>query len=248
MSPSSPRWGHAVSCRSARACVRFDPQFVLSGLLIAISTWFVSISSAHAQTPAARRIVVRSYNTIGVRQTMLRRAESTVHELLQQAGVEASSRDCRTDRGPSSQSPDTCSERLTTSESVVRIVRTPRAVTDPDGLGYSHVDPYVRQGTVATVFADRIRVLAAALRVDEGTLLGRAMTHEIGHLLLGTLEHSEGGLMRRHWSERGGAADWLFSQAQAEQIRRAVFIRIEGPPKAAVALAQAAELSDKKPQ
>jgi hypothetical protein len=91
-------------------------------------------------------------------------------------------------------------------------------------------------------------VLAAALRVDEGTLLGRAMTHEIGHLLLGTLDHSEGGLMRRHWSERGRDADWLFSAIQAEEIRTAVLTRIDGPRKAAVALAQAADLSNTKAQ
>jgi hypothetical protein len=118
------------------------------------------------------------------------------------------------------------------SEVIVRIVRAPRAITDVEVLGYSHVDAYLRQGTLATVFADRVRALAAALRIDTGALLGRAITHEIGHLLLGSLDHSPEGLMRGHWSKDGRAEEWFFSAAQAAQIRAALASRINGAPPA----------------
>jgi hypothetical protein len=125
-----------------------------------------------------------------------------------------------------------CNDVPTASELIIRIVATPHAITGVEALGYSHVDAYRRQGTLATVFADRVAALATALRIDEGTLLGRAMTHEIGHLLLGTLDHAPEGLMRGHWSKEGRTADWLFSLTQAEQIRAALASRINGVPPA----------------
>jgi hypothetical protein len=222
MSPF-PRWGHAWSS---------ERQLMLKGLLVALSTWFMSASSVHAQTVVPPRIVVRSYNTIGLPLPLLDRAKSTIGDLLHKAGIDSTWRNCRTIAGPSSQSPDLCNDVPSASELIIRIVATPPAITDVEVLGYSHVDAYRRQGTLATVFADRVAALATALRIDEGTLLGRAMTHEIGHLLLGTLGHAQEGLMRSHWSKQGRAADWLFSLTQAEQIRAALASRINGVPPA----------------
>jgi hypothetical protein len=210
--------------RSRHAC-GYERQLILKGLLVALL--LVPASSTSAQTVAAPRIVVRSYNTIGLPLPMLDRAESTMRDLLRTAGIDSSWRNCRTAEGPSSQSSDLCNDVLKASEVIVRIVRAPPAITDVEVLGYSHVDAYRRQGTLATVFADRVRALAAALRIDEGTLLGRAMTHEIGHLLLGSLDHAHEGLMRGHWSAEGRPADWIFSFTQAEQIRAGVASRID---------------------
>src|SRR5689334_22737892 len=210
MSPSTPRWGHAWSYRSV----------FLDGLVIALCAWLVSGSSAYAQAGATQRIVVRSYNTIGLPLPMLDHAESTAGGLLHEAGIDSSWRNCRTNNGPSSESDDMCGDVLNPSEVIVRIVRTPRAITDVEVLGYSHVDAYRRQGTLATVFADRVRALAPALRIDESTLLGRAITHEVGHLLLGTLDHSDTGLMRGAWNTLSRHPfDWLFSSAEASRMR-----------------------------
>ena len=220
-STPTPSWGHAS--RSVR-------HVLLKGLLVAFSTWFMSGSGAHAQTAAAERVVVRSYNTVGLPLPMLNHAEATVGELLHDAGIDSSWRNCRTSSGPSSESRDLCGDVLNASELVVRIVRTPRAITDVEVLGYSHVDAYRRRGTLATVFADRVRALAVALRMDEGTLLGRAITHEVGHLLLGTLEHSEMGLMRGAWHSAGRRrSDWFFSPAEATRMRAGLEARSLSP-------------------
>ena len=220
MSPPFPRTGHAWS---------FERQLMLNGLLVVLS--FISASSVYAQPIAVPRIVVRSYNTIGVPLPVLNRAESTIANLLRQAGMDSSWRNCRTMQGPSSQSTDWCSDVLTASEVIVRIVRAPRAITDAEVLGYSHVDAYRRQGTLATVFADRVRTLAAALRTDEGTLLGRAITHELGHLLLGTLDHSETGLMRGAWNTPGRRrSDWFFSSSEADRMRAGLDARVLSTP------------------
>ena len=227
MSPSTPRRGHAWSHRSV----------FLDGLVIALCAWLVSGSSAYAQAGATQRIVVRSYNTIGLPLPMLDHAESTVGELLHEAGIDSSWRNCRTNNGPSSESDDVCGDVLNPSEVIVRIVRAPLAITDVEVLGYSHVDAYRRQGTLATVFADRVQALAPALRIEEGTLLGRAITHEVGHLLLGTLDHSGTGLMRGAWNTLSHHPfDWLFSSAEASRMRAGLEARSLSP---ALAVARA---------
>jgi hypothetical protein len=234
MSPTFPQWGHAESSRSARARLLRSAVALLRGMLAAVSACVIPASTAHAQTPPSRRIVVRSYNTVGVPPSVLKRAQSTAQELLQEAGVDSVWRTCRTSHGWSSHSPDLCDDVVNASELIVRVVRAPGAA-DGRELGYSHLDPYRRQGTLATVFADRVRPLATALRIDEGTLLGRAMTHEIGHLLLGSLEHSSTGLMRGDWHTVGRrATDWYFSAPEAMRLQNALSAR--GPlPQLAVA-------------
>jgi len=222
--PSTPTPSSGHTSRSVR-------RVLLTGLLVASSTWFVSGSGVHAQAAAARRVVVRSYNTIGLPLPMLDHAEATVGDLLHDAGIDSSWRNCRTTNGPSSQARDQCGEVLDASELIVRIVRAPRTIRDAEVLGYSHVDAYRRQGALATVFADRIRALAVALRIDEGTLLGRAITHEVGHLLLGTLDHSETGLMRGAWNTAGRRrSDWFFSAAEASRMRAGLEARALPPP------------------
>jgi hypothetical protein len=61
------------------------------------------------------------------------------------------------------------------------------------------VDPQTRRGSLATLYVNRVFDLAAACGVDGGTLLGRAMAHELAHLLLGSPRHSSTWLMGPHW-------------------------------------------------
>jgi hypothetical protein len=57
--------------------------------------------------------------------------------------------------------------------------------------------------------------------VGPGILLGRAIAHEVGHLLLGSGYHSERGVMRAEWPDQmlsGTATDWGFSTREAARI------------------------------
>ena len=107
---------------------------------------------------------------------------------------------------------------------IVRIADAGTASTAPGRLGYALVDPVARGGTLATVFADRVREAAAAARADGGRLLGLAIAHEIGHLLLGTNAHVERGLMRPVWlSEeirRDAPGDWMWTAGLPAAMRR----------------------------
>jgi hypothetical protein len=90
-------------------------------------------------------------------------------------------------------------------------------------LGQALIDSQARAGVLATVFIDRIERLARDLGIDHRILLGRAIAHELGHLLLGTSTHGT-GLMREVWSQKEllgtGHDDWVLDPLDASAIRR----------------------------
>ena len=127
------------------------------------------------------------------------------------------------------------------AEVIVRIVTAP-AETLPGPLGFSLIDVKRRAGTLATVYADRVTTLAALSGADPGRLLGRAMAHEIGHLLLGTTRHADRGLMRGVWTSvelhRDRAWDWSLSREDVARMRRGLAARLRGPDQPDAVVAQ----------
>lgn len=71
-----------------------------------------------------------------------------------------------------------------------------------DALGRSTIPPagytYVPCGTAA-VFYDRVMAFASVWDPNSGEILGDALAHELGHLLLGPL-HSPQGIMKAFWT------------------------------------------------
>jgi hypothetical protein len=67
-------------------------------------------------------------------------------------------------------------------------------------------------------------------------LLGRAIAHEIGHLLLRSNAHAESGLMREVWTAeqvvRNRREDWTFSPGQSGDLRTARFAAMSNARKA----------------
>lgn len=82
---------------------------------------------------------------------------------------------------------------------------------------------------LATVYADLVTGVARGAGIDARELLGRAIAHEIGHLLLGTNQHASAGLMRAVWSRvelrRDKATDWHFLDSEAGSMRAAIAVR-----------------------
>jgi hypothetical protein len=96
-------------------------------------------------------------------------------------------------------------------------------------MGSSLIDHDSRAGALATVDPGLVLRVARGSGVDFATLLGRAIAHEIGHLLLGRSRHSRDGLMRAIWSQdeiRGiRPANWQFSAAEAAEMRHGLAAR-----------------------
>ena len=198
----------------------------LVGALAAL-VWLASSSGA----VAADQVVIKAYNTYGLSEHAARTVSRTVQRLFTDAGIETKWRHCRVVGRRSSLEQDPCSNVLAPNELIVRIVAGAAvAPADPTmALGDSFIDPVTRQGALATVYVDRVRTVAAALGVDVGTMVGRAVTHELAHLLLGTRAHTAAGLMRATWRSttqlRTEETDWLFTPEQRSTIRLAVATR-----------------------
>jgi hypothetical protein len=82
---------------------------------------------------------------------------------------------------------------------------------------------------LATIYADLVRTVSREAHLDYRLLLGRAIAHEIGHLLLDTNHHAESGLMRAGWSNaelrQDAQRDWVFRSGEIEVIRTAAVMR-----------------------
>jgi hypothetical protein len=179
----------------------------MTGWLAAAALLMTSSQSAAVE----RLIVLRTYDNFGVAAAEILNARAAADAILKDAGLQVVWRDCSAG----------CPDVLGPGELVVRIVAAPEASV-AGSLGCAVVDLHQGTGALATVYADRLNVLASRTGVDAGALLGRAIAHEVGHLLLGTARHSPTGLMRAHWSDRelqrDARSDWTFSQEDLVRI------------------------------
>ena len=182
-------------------------------------------ATAAASDLVAIRIVIRTYDNAALLQDDHDEALAVATAILETAGLDVSWQAC----GPLSMqyAGHPCAMPLTAQELAIRFVQVPPPrYVDTVALGYSLVDTEKRSGSLATVFVDRVTRIAAAGRLNVGTVLGRAAAHEIGHLLLGTTEHSHWGLMRALWTreilQRNLAEDWVLSIRDRELLQAAV--------------------------
>lgn len=79
------------------------------------------------------------------------------------------------------------------------------------------------RGRLAFVFYERIQDYSEALELDIALMLGHAMAHELGHLLLPYDAHSVSGVMRGAWdraqARAATAGTVTFNPHQAQLIR-----------------------------
>jgi hypothetical protein len=180
---------------------------------------FIPATTASAAVALLEDITVRVYDSAGLAGHAKQSAFGIASEALAAASIGVRWEHCEG-------SGRICDIPLAAGEFVVRIVRSPRPGSTGAvlPLGDALVDSEARSGVLATIYADRVALLAAAAGIDAATLLGRAIAHEMGHLLLATSAHSAHGLMRPLWSRedlrRGRGADWAFTPQEIAAIRR----------------------------
>ena len=182
-------------------------------------------AAADAASFARARVQVRVYDTTvmpAADQTVALRAAAGV---LAAAGIDVTWVMCGR---AGDDNPLACELPLARSELSVRLVRLP-GVTSHSGqleLGYSLVDTSVAAGALATVYADRVQWLAERANVPSPLLVGMAVAHELGHLLLGTNNHPSNGIMRAVWTskelQRRDPSDWLFAPGESASMLRSL--------------------------
>lgn len=170
-------------------------------------------------------VTIRTYNYAAVPRAQLDFARSEAAHIFKRAGISVDWIECRV---PHSVDGAACTEPLLAGRDLMlRLVdRTPAEGERIVALGESMLDREQRGGVLMTVDVHPVRVIAGQTSTAVTTLMGRAIAHEIGHLLLGSSEHPRLGLMRAFWSydELRGLkpAHWGFSRREAAQMRQAL--------------------------
>jgi hypothetical protein len=86
------------------------------------------------------------------------------------------------------------------------------------------------------MFYDRIEEVALSVPPGVARILGNALAHELGHVLLGSAQHSQNGIMKAVWSK----ADYRYLAARPLEFlpHEAVVLREEVSRRAAVGVAR----------
>lgn len=203
--------------------------------LVALSALGALISGAdlRAEEPQPR-IVIRMYDVASTGAPVRESAMRITAAILRDAGITVQWMDCS--RGGADHP---CQTVRGARDLVVRIMPTaPEATRSRDSLsirgtvgdrdlqlGFAAVDAGIHAGVLATIFYDRVQIVAGRGGLESGELLGRAMAHEVGHLLLRAAGHSRTGLMRAVWADaelmENRREDWVFSPQDRRQLRAA---------------------------
>jgi hypothetical protein len=189
-------------------------------LSLALVTLFVTTKTAAGAITAWTDVDVRVYDTTDLDATTRQSALGLVNAALAVASVEIAWHVC----GVAEPHPLRCDTRPTRAELAIRIVRLPsaRAREGALQLGDAVIDGQSGRGVLATIYLDRVALLAQRTGSPLHTLLGRAIAHELGHLLMASNTHGPIGLMRAFWSQdevrHGRASDWTFSTRDARAI------------------------------
>jgi hypothetical protein len=183
----------------------------------------ITLSLLCAPSPASGAVtgwtdvVVRVYDAGGVLSGTSVTALDYARKTLEAASIDVIWRRCAT--------PQVCDAPMAPGELAIRIVRSagPRQYSRLLPLGDAMLDVRSGSGVLATIYIDRVEWLAHEAGADSRTLLGRAIAHELGHLLLATTTHGPVGLMRALWSReevrRGHPRDWNFAPAELAAMR-----------------------------
>lgn len=205
-----------------------------SRTVVAVALGLHAVLTAAVDIHAAEpRRIIRVYDTAAVDSAARAAAIHTAAGLLADAGIDTDWHDCTVGGAHFP-----CVNIRGAGDLVVRIaptfvagtkmpdgsISTRQTPSDPDlQLGFASFDGRTRTGVLATIFRDRVRAVAHRANVEYSELLGRAVAHEVGHLMLRASGHGLTGLMRAIWTDaemtENRPEDWVFSQEERDRLR-----------------------------
>lgn len=197
------------------------------------------VAPSFGQSPRTQRaesslhITVRVYNSAQISPAQLADAEAQATILLQDTGVATVWLDCTMLAAGSPNDP-ACAQPFRSTDLALAVVdRLPSRVPvlRKTTLGFSLI-PAVGFGHNAYVSADRAWQLAQDQEIPLELVLGYAVAHELGHLVLGLNAHWATGLMRAEWDtedlRRATQGSLRFTAQQSAQIRAGALARQQG--------------------
>jgi hypothetical protein len=190
---------------------------VLATLLFSLFATFSS-TAAWGETLPMRRssLTVSVYNDAGVPFATLQDAEVISSRISEEARIHIEWIDCLP--GNSSMGA-VCKLAATEGQLQVRVGRHSLNLRSSI-LGISYLSDV--GGSQADVFYESIKKLHQNMPGQPAIILGHVMSHEIGHLLLGTNSHSSSGIMRARWDKQqiglAAAGTMYFGESQSRRM------------------------------
>ena len=192
--------------------------------LLPVFTALMSAATANAGERALT-ILVRNYAQVDER--VLGRAEAEADRVFRGVGAEFEWVNCFESRKVLQQCP------LSPDATKLAIDLLPAGASargsGPRALGFAVADERETCAWYAGVMCDRVKRLKSAL-TGMPVILGLAIAHELGHLLLGVRRHATSGLMKARW-ERGELLQvaqgfLLFGKEESSQIESNIRARL----------------------
>ena len=209
------------------------PQLPKTCLLFTITCTLV-----YGQAAANLEMTIHIYDYAGIDPGVLAEAEASAARIFQKAGLRTQWNNCRSSptarRSAAVGGVTHLYIRLLPEAMAGKLAASTRmlGMSLPTSPGTFPVDAYV--------FAERVGVLGEQDLDLAPRLLGAAITHEVGHLLLAGNAHTVNGIMSARWGTKEKNAALMgvltFSRRQSEQIRADISRRMRGSNQRAQAL------------
>jgi len=174
------------------------------------------------------RIIVRVHDYAGVSRDILNRAEREMAKIFAAVEVETIWVD-----GPlAGVKPSQCTlspqavDLPIIDVNILPGAMAARYALQEAAVAYAPLEKEGDRASLASVFYERVKEVAAQAAMPLPRILAYAMAHELGHLLLRTSRHSWKGIMRAGWTPKDFSLDacgqLLFTPEQAKLIRKEV--------------------------
>ena len=166
---------------------------------------------------------VSVFNSSPISSSTIQQAEGEAGHVFRDVGVKVVWLNCPQD-GQREAAIGICSEASFPSHLHLHILRASQGL-NASTVGISFLGQDGR-GYHADLFYEPIRQLQEETHASPSVILGHAMAHELGHLLLGANSHSPSGLMRAHWTGEdltsASKGNLRFSPEQSLRIRNRI--------------------------
>lgn len=203
-------------------------QLALSLAVLIVTPSALTAAPQHPATNpenlSAGRLAVLAYDYTALPPDILHAAENRASAIFRPTGIELSWLNCSP--GGESGHP-ICPESPLAPRVAVNLVHRLEDYSpwvSRSALGFSVMGGRGENSAISYVSPDRVKVLSGATNSSEGEVLGLAIAHEIGHLLLERDGHTLRGLMRASWGTKDlqEAAALGFTPRQAKLLRTAL--------------------------
>jgi hypothetical protein len=169
-----------------------------------------------------REARVLVYRYADVSPEMLAQAEGRATVIFQEIGVKVTWVDSLEFKKQFQDRPNG-QEELDLIDVVLRIVPHSRTALKNSALGEALPCQLGRDACIANVFMNRVGEQTDVEKIGLDQVLGHAIAHEIGHILLGSNSHGSRGLMKARWGpediKRAGKGDLQFTPEEAQVIK-----------------------------